>query len=108
MASGTARAAGVRSSGNYAETVSSCRNVDGVGADPRAEEGRAEMRRTIAKSSAVLVATAGLLGILCGIGVLLSESTQHVRGHWDVYQREAGALTREARVLFQKVPGNVL
>ena len=82
--------------------------MDGVGADPRAEEGRAERRRTIAKSLAVLVTTVGLLCIPCGIDTLLSESTRHGRGHWDTYLREAGKLRREARVFFQKVPENVL
>jgi len=90
--------------GRSAAARATCQDVDGEDEDPRSEESKAALRRSIARSFAVLIATAGMLGLLCGFGMLILESARHMRDHWDVYQKGAEKLTRETRVFFQKVP----
>lgn len=84
-----------------------CHDVDGEDAD-HWEAGRVALRHTLARSLAVLIATAGMLALLCSFGMLILESARRMRNHWDVYQKGAEKLTRETRVFFQKVPENIL
>lgn len=74
-------------------------------------EGKAKLRRTMARTLAVLIVFAMTLAILSGFGFLILESARHVRDHWDVYRKGAQNLTNETlRVmgyLFQKMPENM-
>lgn len=79
-----------------------CHDIDGD------ESPRSSWRRTTARGLAVLTATMGMLGLLSGFGLLILESARHMRDHWDIYQKGAEQLTQETKVLFQKVPANLV
>jgi len=95
-----------RSSQEHAER-GTCRDVDGEDAD-RWEDGRSALRHTLARSLAVLTATAVMLGLLCVFGMLIQKSARNMRENWDVYQKGAEKLTREIKGFFQKVPESYL
>lgn len=66
--------------------------------------GGSRLRRNLARGLAVLMASAGMLGLLSGFGLLIMESARHMQNHWDVYQKGADQLTKDLLSLFSKVP----
>merc|ERR1712242_481262 len=70
--------------------------------------GSSRARRAMARSFAVLAATAGMLGLLSVFGFLILESARHMRDHWDVYQKGAQKLTDDIKVLFQRIPQSMV
>lgn len=98
----------LKSAGRVVPLNTRCQDVDGDDDDCRLEESQAFWRRRVARGFAVLVATAGMLGLLSGFGLLVLQSARRMRDHWDVYTKGAEKLTRETRELFQRVPDNLL
>jgi len=66
--------------------------------------GASRLRRNLARGLAVLMASAGMLGLLSVFGLMIMESARHMQDHWDVYQKGADQLTKDLLSLFSKVP----
>merc|ERR1719433_587699 len=72
------------------------------------EEPSAMWRRRAARGFAVLTTMVGMFGLLSGFGLVIVQSAQRMREHWDVYQKGAENLTNQTNLLFQAVPDNLL
>eukprot|EP00435_Cladocopium_sp_Y103_P043420 s1458_g12.t1 len=66
----------------------------------------ADTHHPIFAASGRTMASAGMLGLLSGFGLLIMESARHMQDHWDVYQKGADQLTKDLLSLFSKVPEN--
>lgn len=85
---------------------SSCQDVDDEDLEV-GQEGRSSMRRYIARGTAVVVASMGMLGLLFVFGLMITESFRRMHDHWDVYEKGAQELTKDTVLLFNKVPDSV-
>merc|ERR1719336_2577820 len=61
-------------------------------------------RQALARTCAVLAATAGMVGLLSVFGFLILESARRMRDHWEVYQKGAERLTDDIKAIFKRIP----